>query len=307
VLQALFQGHFQSSRSVIRLLNEFAQRVHSREFGQASYCIDVCIQGIGQEGNQPGSPPDELRLNQLYVIGAFLSTLRDYSDFWSKITNRDYAGSWDTLQSVRDGLCTVRRFTNGYHLPALDFIEQQVVSLERLYPYRIFASIEAIVHDVKCSICGNDINSLDCPHIQGGLYAGKMAYEIVGSIETLLATSLVRHPADKRCVVQLANTESNFVAVAYLANMLCECAMSPWQLKGTKETTRKKKITEFGELGESDKCPCGSGKTLGHCCLKIGYVEVPHIELLVGKAKVPTFEVGLRVCPGTSVSPEKIN
>jgi hypothetical protein len=228
-------------------------------------------------------------LNQIFVVNLLLRILCDYSEYWDKVTTHDFVASWNILQDIQDGLRVLKRHCGEYQKIRLGIIENQAVTIEKLYPYKVFASAEFVLSDVTCSICGKNIESLECPHIKGELYDGEIAYGIVGKIETVNAMALVDHPQDKRCVVSIMNTEENFSAVAYLAELMNRQRISPWHIFGVKQTTRKKPIVELGKLDDHDNCPCGSGKYYKDCCLKVGYVEVPHMEILVGEARTLVF------------------
>lgn len=268
-------------------LSQFAYHMQLLEFDMASHCIAMCLDKLNKEKECGQFAYDETRLNQHYLVSRYLSMLRDYSLFWSKILVHDFAGSWNNLQDTLDGLRVLKKFGIYRQLPFVDLIECQTVSLEKIYPYGLFASIEAIIGDVRCSVCGKNMDSLECPHIRGELYAGQMAYGIVGKIESLNAIALVEHPADKRCIMQIENTNMSFTAIAYLSDQMNLHKISPWQITGIRESTRKRKIDEFKIVGRNDRCPCGSGKKFKRCCMKVGYVETPHLEILVNNQKLP--------------------
>ena len=82
-----------------------------------------------------------------------------------------FSESWGALQDCLDYLSTVRRFSE------IDIcaFEDQLVELEKTYPYNIFLSAGLIVDAYECTLCGQDINSLDCIHRMGHLYRGQVA------------------------------------------------------------------------------------------------------------------------------------
>lgn len=286
-----FEDQAQENQFIIEALNLFARKIQLLEFDGASECIDRCSDLVEKESQVTQPSCDEAGLNHLFVVAEFLFMLRDYSLYWGKVFERDFVGSWNTLQDIQDRLRILKKFCGATLMPYIKATEKQVVAIEKLYPYKIFASSEIIVSDVKCSICGKNIESLDCSHISGELYSGKMAYGIVGKIEAVNAIALVEHPADKRCVIQLENTEENFLAVAKLSDLIRDRTISPWQVAGTRESRRRMKIDELNGLQHDDRCPCRSGKTFQECCLPLGYVEVPHIDILLSESRMPIFKL----------------
>jgi hypothetical protein len=291
VLRVLFENHLQSSRAIVDTLNAYIRAIQSLQFDQASDYINTCLAFVENEKKLAEDACDETRLNQLYVVREFATMFADYSAYWAKVLGRDFTSSWSTLQEVQSQLRVVKKFCGTYSESHLSLIERQVVALEKLYPYTIFASPELIISDIKCPICGELVDSLKCPHISGELYGGEMAYGIVGKIDSVQAVCLVEHPADKGCVIQLDNTPESFPAIAHLADLIDSHTFSPWQFSGVSESVRQKPIAEFGEIGRNDKCPCGSGKKLKHCCLRVGYIEVPQIEILVSEPGMPLFRI----------------
>jgi hypothetical protein len=288
VLRILFDGHLQNSSLILKSLSQYALNIQRLEFSNASGCLNASLQCIQAERELAESLLDEHKLNQLYVVNEFLGVLQKFSLFWNEVYIRDFIASWNTIQDTQDKLRNVKKFNNS-GVPFLKFIEQQITGIEKLYPYKIFASIEAIMSDVKCSICNKSIESPDCPHIGGELYGGKMAYGNVGKIESISAIAIVNHPADKRAVIKLENTDQDFSAIDYLSNLLFVQKITPWQVRGVQETIRKAEFSEFKDLQPEDKCPCESGKTFRDCCFKNGYVKMPHMKILVNNHQVPMF------------------
>jgi hypothetical protein len=277
----LISRRIESSEVVQNGAQEYAKLLKQLNFQGAIKLIDSCIEAVENEKAQKKSGFDEQVLNQLYIIGQFLKMLGEYSKFWEQVKSHHFSKSWDSLQNTQDRLRFLKRFCADYNQLGLATLERQVITIEKLYPYKIFASSELVVGDVKCSICGKNIDSLKCSHIAGELYNGEMAYGIVGKIEAVNGVALVEHPLDKRCVIQIEDTDTKFSGVAYLSELINKSKVSPWNIAGVNETTRSKSIDEYSEYPLNESCPCGSKKEFSACCSSKKHVLVPHMEILV--------------------------
>ena len=109
-----------------------------------------------------------------------------------------YRDSWFSLQSCIEDINFILRYESS---KVLNEISDYLITLESIYPYKVFASIEAKQSDITCSICKKDMLSLDCPHRPGQLYHGILCQEIVNKIDRLDAIAIVTNPHDKRCVL----------------------------------------------------------------------------------------------------------
>ena len=284
MLPKLISARVVSSEKIAESTRKYAKMLQQLNFKGAIRSINSCIVVVQNEKGQKKNDFDEQVLNQLYTIGRFLEMLIEYSKFWGQVKSHNFAKSWDSLQNIQDHLRFLKRYCSDYGQLGLATLEKQIVTIERLYPYKVFSSAEFVVSGVRCSICGENIDGLKCSHIAGELYNGEMAYGIVGKIETVNAIALVEHPLDKRCVIQLEDTEANFSGVAYIAKLMNKFKASPWNIAGVKETTRTKSIDECKEYPLDQSCPCGSNEKFSACCSSKKYVVVPHMEVLVGPA-----------------------
>lgn len=218
--------------------------------------------------------------DDMFICQTFCMFLATYADYWTILLQKDYPESWNRLQDAIDCLRTLNRFSLVNKTSVFRFFEKQLQSLEILYPYRIFASIEVIAGRVECSICQKSIDSLECSHIQGELYRGKVAYGIVRDIKEFLSMSLVENPADKRCVMsEIEGKPIRFPCVEYLAKSMVNRKFNALMVSHTVKTTRKE-FTVFENIPRNDKCPCGSGKKYKKCCLG-KTIEKPHIEIIL--------------------------
>ena len=224
------------------------------------------------------SNSNESTLNEFFVLRCYVSLLKSYTSVWLKIVNGQFSESWNSLQDSLDQLRTVKRFASTENNKAINLLEFQLTQLERLYPYRVFASIGAFFERIECNICGKDMDTSECIHLAGELYNGKMAYGIVHEISPD-HVSLVKNPADKRCVVSYGDNSEQFKLVRFLSELICEKKLTITQFGELKHSKRRVKNKEFKKIGRNELCFCGSGKKFKHCCISKEYVESPHIDI----------------------------
>jgi len=223
------------------------------------------------------SDPDDIP-NDLYIFSRIVDFFRAYNGVWRDIHGGQFAASWTCLQDALDYLRAIKRFSND-SASAFDFFESQVPEIEKLYPYKVFASIGAIIGRCECSICGADMNGGDCPHLMGELYRGKIAHDIVTSIEGLDHTALVTDPADKRCVVQIEDNDERFRVVRYLSGLLTQGVLSPLHFRRAESSKRRTVNPDYREQPRNALCRCGSGRKHKKCCLSKKYFE-DHVEIV---------------------------
>lgn len=155
-------------------------------------------------------------LNDLFIIKLLLSLFAEYSQFWDTINKSDFVKSWVILQNSLDLLRTIKRFSKF----KLIYFERQLISIEKLFPYKVFASSGFIYSYAECSICRKDIESDECEHLIGELYYGRIASKIITKIDKLDHIALVPNPVDKRCVIKIENSAKSFAPLRYLNSIL---------------------------------------------------------------------------------------
>jgi hypothetical protein len=219
---------------------------------------------------------EESYLNDLYVLDRYVDFLGRYGRLWEEICGQKFSDSWSLLQDALGLLRILKKFS---HIP-LEFFEVQLTELEKLYPYEIFISAGLVVEGLECTICGFDIDSDQCSHIRGELYAGKMARAHVQKVVRFDHAAFVKNPEDKRCVVQYEDTGHQFNVIRYLANLLIsrQCAISDcWHLTYSKRQLRN---PDYQKRGRNEPCYCDSGKKFKRCCIAKEYVEQDHIDIV---------------------------
>ncbi len=219
-------------------------------------------------------------LNEVYVLNRIVDLLGSYSTTWRNIAEAKFANSWGSLQGTLDHLRSVKKFSNGNCTRIVDFFENQLIELEKLYPYNVFFSMGAKVDWFECSLCGKDIDSLECEHVKGELYRGKLAYGIAKNIGYIDHVGVVKYPADKCCVVQYDDDGSQFQMVRYLSGLLTSRKLKPLSFHHLEFSKRMEKNPEFKKLPRNEICFCGSGKKFKKCCIDKKFVEFDHIDIM---------------------------
>ncbi len=212
---------------------------------------------------------DDTFLNDLYILGRLLALQSSYAAVWEDIALLRFAASWVSLQNSLDCIRSIKRLSGM----ELNYFEEQLLHLERCYPYKIFASIGMIASRIECSICQHDIDSLECIHRRGRLYAGRMAYGIVKDCVSFDHVSLVTNPEDKRCVITIPDESGKFGIVRYLGRAISERKMLVSEFDRVEITQQRIPNPAYRKLGRNDRCFCKSGKKFKACCINQTYVE----------------------------------
>ena len=219
-------------------------------------------------------------LNEFYVLSRFVDMLSSYCDLWMKIIKMEFSSSWNSLQDARDQLRQVKKFSSRNTNQAISFFENQLLELEKLYPYNVFCSVGITVERFECSICGRDIDTFDCPHTRGELYQGQMAYGIAHNIIETDHVAMVKHPSDKRCVVIYDNNGEQFKLVRFLSELITSSKLQPSDFGELKFSKKKVKNREFQKKERNSPCYCGSGKKFKKCCISKEYIDGDHVDIV---------------------------
>lgn len=225
-------------------------------------------------------PVQDKVLNEFYVLGRFLGMLSAYSELWNKIVKGEFSSSWNSLQDALDLLRTVKKFSCDHAHQNIAFFEFQLQELEKLYPYNIFVSIGATVERFECGICGQDIDSFDCPHIKGELYSGEMAYGIARNLSELNHVAMVKHPQDKRCVVKYDDAGEQFKLVRFLSGLILSEKLKPIDFGELRFSKKIIKNPDFRKTGRNEPCHCGSGKKFKKCCISKEVINGDHVDIV---------------------------
>ena len=223
------------------------------------------------------------------MLGAYVTLLDRYATYWRDVHDGDFTSSWDALQDCLDTLRLIRKFIEYDSGSLLGLLESRLPDLEKIYPYKVFFSIAATVDLYECSICGKDIDSVDCDHIRGDLYGGILAIGIAREITNLDHVSAVMHPKDKRCVVKFENDARQFHLVRYLSGLLIDGRLHPLELGPLRFKSKRIRNPEFRKVGGNAPCYCGSGVKFKRCCSSKEFVQGEHVDFVADQAACETF------------------
>lgn len=222
-------------------LGDYYEAITCNDFLLAHSQADKIQKSINLLMQKEGQTFDDAVHNDFFVLEETTSFLQAYAMIWHEINVGSFAKSWNYLQDTIDSLRLINKFSLLKSERIFCFFERQLQTLEALYPYSVFSSIEAIIGRLECSICKNDINSSECDHIKGELYRGKLAYGICKEIKELLSISLVQNPADKRCVMTEINGQPiQFPCLEFLKSESKTKRLNPFKILYVRKTIRKR-------------------------------------------------------------------
>ncbi|WP_160014961.1 SEC-C domain-containing protein [Pseudomonas sp. 8BK] len=219
---------------------------------------------------------EEDYLNALWVLDRFIELFEDYCQLWLAITSGRFSQSWVNLQDCLSNLRNIKRFSKI----TIEQLEEQLLQLEQAYPYKIFASIGAIVDHFECSVCGKNIDSFDCPHMQGQLYGGEMAVAIAKEVTRLDHVALVKNPRDKRCVITLDDSDPGFSIINYIGELIDNKTCN---IIGFSKLIFSKRLIPNPNYQHKDRneiCFCGSGIKFKKCCINTRIVSKDHVDVM---------------------------
>lgn len=223
---------------------------------------------------------EESYLNDLYILNSQINFIEAYCSTWRLVLMGSFTESWSRLQDSIDHLRTIKKFSK---IP-LNFFENQLIELEKAYPYDIFFSVGMVVEKYECSICGEDIDSFECPHTLGELYSGEMAIGKACNVKKLDHIAIVTSPMDKRCTIQHENQSDVFNIIRHLANDINNNKFKISWFKGIELLSWEEENPDFLSLGRNEPCFCGSGIKFKKCCINKKMIEKAHAEILLEQA-----------------------
>jgi len=263
---------------MVRTISEIREVLSSPEI---LVNFEPVISRISAIKSKAVSNGDEKTAKNLWCLESVAEIQQYYLEAFTKIKNGQFFEAWCSLEQVELALNRLRRhFVDEWTNLRLDFIDQKVVSLQSLYPYRIFMSPELIEHEKVCSICERPISIRSpCGHRVGEIYEGKWCGRIVTKCD-FVGMSFVETPLQKYSVPFLSDPETGKSRDHYdyrLVNYLGIRWPSPYQDWEVRWTTALHAKERFGTLGNNDKCPCDSGKEYKNCCLDRRGIIRPHV------------------------------
>lgn len=222
-------------------------------------------------------------LNDLFVLDRYVDFLATYGETWQAVIDKRFSDSWVHLQDALDLLRVIKKFSDI----DVAFFEDQLIELENAYPYAMFSSVGMTVSWFKCSLCGQDIDADDCPHIRGELYSGEMAQAVAQDVIGLSHVSLLKNPDDKRCVISYGDeTAPPFNIIRYVSDLVASGTARISDFRGLVFSKRTIPNPEYVELDSSKPCFCGSGVRFDECCVSKASVEIDHVDVTTDPADI---------------------
>ncbi len=208
--------------AICRDINSFVKQVNEKDFRDLNSKYKAIVERldiIKSEAKKKGL--DEELANAVFVLKCVVDLFYSYSEYVKKIELDKYRESWNDLQDCIDSLGVFEKFCES---PLIDCLANYFAKIEKLYPFKLFNSIEMKVIAEDCSICGKSMLKAECEHIQGELYWGEMAKPIVKKVEQIVGVAVVSNPKDKRCILELVDEtitdEDRFRALIFCKDIL---------------------------------------------------------------------------------------
>lgn len=249
---------------ILKQLNSLKERLLLNNFGNAFKEFESCRVAFNEIEIFSRQNNDEQLANSNYVFKCYFSLFCHLMIFFNALEEKQYAKSWNFLQDCIDDVRHIGRFAEE-RWDITEILELLLV-YESLYPYTFFASPEIVIEKSKCSICGKSMQRIECDHIIGNLYWGKLATEHVEKIKSLLAISIVSHPEDKRCVLELSEESLTEAEKFKKLDDFLKLGLPFFQM--FKINPQHKYIQKGLTTNRNEKCPCGSGLKFKNCCGK---------------------------------------
>lgn len=266
-------------KNLVQKIKEIHIELTSQNYSEVIAICNVAIGLCDQIKNYAvNSIKNEDVANSSFVVKEYCKMLKYYSMYWQLLLQKKFKDSWTLLQDTFDKLRNITRFTSDHESYSLNVMHDHLNQLERLYPYRIFASMEAVVQSKKCSICGKSLLDLDCTHLPGELYWGEQAFAVAGGI-VLQGLALVQHPMDKRCIMEISGDTRTEEEKFSLLNYFVDNNKNPLQLFTVVEEIKYYYNDGYNNTGRNDPCPCQSGKKFKKCCGQDKYEEGTHFRI----------------------------
>ncbi|MCD9553612.1 hypothetical protein GLP31_14130 [Photobacterium carnosum] len=257
--------------------------INQADFSQA---IEISSAIISQLDNVKAEAPRNKR-NNIFIETSKFRVLNHLSKFWRFVLHGQYYNSWCSLQDALDNLRDVKRFSN-YDSALVSFFEVQLKAIESIYPYQFFTSIGIIFEGCNCNICGKDIDSVECLHIQGELYDGEIAIGIMQNIK-IDHNALVKNPENKRSVIAADDNHPDMIVLKDIRQYVLQHELKPLGFKDILKVEFDKKNDDYIELKSNQKCFCGSDVKFKKCCRGKKNIHCKHYEIINAQIDIPAI------------------
>lgn len=256
-----------------RAIQDTLRNISSRNYENALNAVEKSQTAITE---YKSTTTEDQTKNNCFIYYGFFELLKSLALYWRDVEAEKYHASWCKLQDALDCLRQLKRFYKEDNI-TLWFLARQLLSIERVYPYKYFSSCGFIIEKYECSLCSKNIDSDDCPHIKGQLYSGEMAIAIARNIKHIDHLAIVTNPKNKRLVFAPDDSRQEFdlfrkLILEFNAKKCCPLSFTRVQLIENKRVDPDHKRAPRNSL-----CYCGSGKKYKNCCIKSE--RMPHIHM----------------------------
>lgn len=224
---------------------------------------------------------NQIVAKEIWCIEQVYRIINHYLILFNYLKQQKYFAAWNELDRVNIALFELRK-----HLDYVDnkfnlqFIENIIFQLKKLFPYRHFMSRESVTKKKVCSICGSVISiRTSCGHTVGEIYNGEYCYRIVKDMD-FIGFSIVTNPFDQYTVLFPQELEYDYSMLELLVQKL-KNPYEKWELNIFKHVKE-----EYKMIKRNDICPCGSGKKYKKCCLISGNNEFDHYRMTLNDTPI---------------------
>lgn len=247
-------------------LEKLKKRIDNGDYSQPQREYDECKKLFDVIKSTAIEEKNEKLANAQLIFKNYFLVFCNLASYFKLLQEQHYKSSWNALQDCLDDLKFVGKYLELDSRKEIPDIYDLLECYEKLYPYTVFTSSEYIISKSHCSICGKSMQSLSCPHIKGNLYWGEIAVEYIDEIQEFQAVCLVKHPEDKRCIIELSDdnrTESEKFKKLEQFIALKLPFLQQFTITSQIETRQRNDIIK---VGRNEPCSCGSGIKFKKCC-----------------------------------------
>jgi len=222
----------------------------------------------------------------LWCYETITSILYKYTYIFALFKEKQFYLAWCELEKIEIALASLKKHLSiEGNVCNLEFIEESVYDLQKLFPYRIFVSHESIYREIECSICKQRISiRKPCGHIVGEIYDGEICGRHILRAD-LLAIAFTENPVHKYAVCNISYDQESKLIDNYnyeLIEGFFKIVTSPndsWKMETNVLSLPHENFIDFAP---NDYCPCGSAEKYSACCLnKQGVKHVKYIIHLI--------------------------
>lgn len=243
---------------------------------------DVALKLVGKaqaEINEyKTSTTEESAKNDCFIYYVFFELLKILALYWKCVEEEKYYDSWCKLQDALDCLRHLKRLYKEENT-FLQFITRQLLSVEKAYPYKYFSSCGFIVGYFECSLCSQNIDSENCPHVKGQLYSGEMAIAIARNIKKIDHLAIVTNPKNKRLVLGQDDSRQEFNLFRLLILEFNAKKCGPLGFAQVHLSEKIRIDPDHQRAPRNSPCYCGSGKKYKKCCIKSEQIAHLHMDI----------------------------